>query len=270
MLNVLLLPFMQYALLIGIIISLSAGLLSPFLVLNHHGMIAHGIAHTTFTGVVLGLLFFDEPLWIALPFAVLISVLIEYISDKVHLQGDVAIGIVSSIAFAIGLIIVNTSASFNVSIESLLVGNIFILRDTDMWISVLILGLITFFILKYYRNLLLITYDSEYATFLKLRVQVMKYILAILTALLIVIGVRSIGVLLISALIIFPSAISSRVSKTFKWTVVLSVIIAVIASVLGILIAHPLNTPASAMIVMVYSVLFLSSVIFAKMRGSLS
>lgn len=270
MISMLQLPFIQYALLIGIIISLSAGLLSPFLVLNHHAMIAHGIAHTTFTGVVLGLLLLNEPLWIALPFAVFISVLIEYISEKVHLHGDVAIGIVSSIAFAVGLIIVNTSRSFNVSIESLLVGNIFIRRPSDLWISILILIFTYAFVFKFYKQLLLITYDSTYATFLKLPVRRMKYILAILTALLIVIGVRSIGVLLISALIIFPATISSRMTKTFKWTTILSVLVAVIASITGILIAHPLNTPASAMIVMVYTLLFLFSIFYTKKKGVIS
>jgi zinc transport system permease protein len=268
MLSVLSLPFMQQALLLGVIISLGAGLLSPFLVLNQHGMIAHGIAHSTFTGVVLGLLLFNDPLWIALPFAVLISLSIEYLSDKVKLHGDVSIGIVSSIAFAIGLIILNTTNSIQVSVESLLVGNIFISRPSDMWLSIIIVILIALFIYIFYKQLLIMTYDIVYATFLNLRVKLIKYLLAILTALLIVVGVRAIGVLLISALIIFPSAISSKISLTFKWTVILSMLLAVFASLFGILLAHPLNTPASAMIVVVYAVLFIISTIYSRLRGA--
>lgn len=268
MLSVLSLPFMQQALLLGVMISLGAGLLSPFLVLNQHGMIAHGIAHSSFTGVVIGLLLFNDPLWIALPFAVLISVSIEYLSDKVKIHGDVSIGIVSSIAFAIGLILLNTSASIHVSVESLLVGNMFISRNSDMWLSFVILIFIALFIIIFYKQLLIITYDILYARFLKLRVRLIKYLLAVFTALLIVVGVRAIGVLLISALIIFPSAISSRVSLTFKWTVILSILFAVFASVAGILLAHPLNVPASAMIVVVYTVMFIGSAFYAQIRGS--
>ena len=268
MFSVLSLPFMQQALLLGMVISLGAGILSPFLVLNQHGMIAHGIAHTTFTGVVIGLLLFNDPLWVAIPFAVFISLSIEYLTNNVKLHGDVSIGIVSSIAFAIGLIILNTTSSIQVSVESLLVGNIFIARSSDMWLSIIIVLLIALFIYTFYKKLLIMTYDIVYARFLNIRVHLIKYTLAVLTALLIVVGVRAIGVLLISALIIFPSAISSKLSLTFKWTIILSIILAVVSSLLGILLAHPLNTPASAMIVVVYAGLFLVSALYERVKGT--
>ncbi|MGB0345193.1 MAG: metal ABC transporter permease, partial [Acholeplasmataceae bacterium] len=138
--------FLQNALLIGVILSISASLISPFLVLNQQGMIAHGLSHVSFTGFVIGLLFFDQPLWLAIPFVVASSVLIQYLSTKIKLQGDVSIGIVSSVAFAIGLILVKTSANFNVSIESLLVGNIFTLRGGDIFLSLIILLFIGIFV----------------------------------------------------------------------------------------------------------------------------
>ncbi len=256
--------FLQQALLIGVILSISAALLSPFLVLNQQGMIAHGLSHVSFTGFVLGLLFFDQPLIIAVPFVVLSSILIQYLTTKVKLQGDVSIGIVSSVAFALGLILVKTSSSFNVSVESLLVGNIFTLRAGDLFLSFVILLSITGFIWRYYQKLFLMTYDENYAIFLKIKVSFIRYLLAIFTSLFIVIGVRSIGVLLITSLIIFPAAIASKMSTTFKKTFILGIVIAVTASLLGILIAHPLNIPASASIVVVYTLIFMFSFFIKK------
>jgi zinc transport system permease protein len=259
--------FLQNALLIGVILSISASLISPFLVLNQQGMIAHGLSHVSFTGFVIGLLFFDQPLWLAIPFVVASSVLIQYLSTKIKLQGDVSIGIVSSVAFAIGLILVKTSANFNVSIESLLVGNIFTLREGDIFLSLIILLFIGIFVKVMYQKLFLMTYDENYALFLKVNVTLIRYILAILTSLFIVIGVRSIGVLLITSLIIFPAAIASKISHTFKYTLLLGVIIATLSAIIGILISHPLNIPASASIILIYTIFFILS--FAFKRGGI-
>ena len=261
--------FLQQALLIGVILSISAALLSPFLVLNQQGMIAHGLSHVSFTGFVLGLLFLDQPLWIAVPFVVSSSILIQYLTTKVKLQGDVSIGIVTSIAFAIGLILIKTSSSFNVSVESLLVGNIFTLRAGDLFLSFVILLSVIIFIWRYYQKLFLMTYDQNYAVFLKVNVTFIRYLLAIFTSLFIVIGVRSIGVLLITSLIIFPAAIASKISTTFKHTFLLGIMIAVISSLFGILFAHPLDIPASASIVMMYTLLFIIS-FFIKKGGQTS
>jgi zinc transport system permease protein len=256
--------FLQEALLIGIILSLSAALLSPFLVLNHQGMIAHGLSHVSFTGYVVGILLLDQPLFIAIPFSILASMFIQWLISKVSIEGDVAIGIVSSFALALGLIIVKLSPRFNISIESLLVGNIFTLRPGDIWISLVILFVISLFIFKFYKPLFLITYDENYAKFLRIDVIKLRYVLSILTALFIVIGVRSIGVLLITALIIFPASTAIRFSHTFKKTFIYGLLIALISTFLGITLAHPLNVPASAMIVMIYGIIF--SISFIKLK----
>lgn len=265
MLDFLTFGFLQEALLIGVILSLSASLLSPFLVLNQQGMIAHGLSHVSFTGFIIGILFVDQPLLIAIPFAILASIFIQFLTSKINIQGDVAIGMVSSFAFALGLILVKTSSDFNVSIESLLVGNIFTLRSYDILLSSIMLVLIALFIKFFYRSLFMITYDENYAKFLKVPVSYLRYALAILTALFIVIGVRSIGILLITAFIIFPAATASKFAHTFKRTFIYGIIIALIASFFGIIIAHPLNVPASAMIVMIYTFMFLLS--FLRFKG---
>jgi zinc transport system permease protein len=249
--------FIQQALVIGVALALSAALLSPFLVLNQQAMIADGLAHVSFAGIILGILLSGEALWIAIPFVMLASLLIKYLSTTKTINGDAAIGLVSSISFAIGLIIVKKGQGFNISIESMLVGNMFTATTTEMMLSLLITLLIGLFVLNFYRKLFTMTYDLNYAKFSKIKVQLLGYMLSGLTAFFIVIGVRTIGTLLISALVVFPSVISSQMTKSFKNTLLLGVLSSVFIVVAGIFVAHPLEIPVGSTIVVLYTLVFL-------------
>src|SRR3989339_735011 len=249
--------FIQNALIIGIALALSAALLSPFLVLNQQAMIADGLAHVSFAGIILGILLSGEALWIAIPFVMLASLLIKYLSTTKTINGDAAIGLVSSISFAIGLIIVKKSQGFNISIESMLVGNMFTATRSEMILSLLILLFITLFVLFFYRKLFMMTYDLNYAKFSKINVSLLGYLLSALTAFFIVVGVRTIGTLLISALVVFPSVISSQVTKSFKNTLIIGVGSSLIIVVMGIFVAHPLEIPVGSTIVVIYTIVFL-------------
>lgn len=249
--------FIQQALIIGIALALSAALLSPFLVLNQQAMIADGLAHVSFAGIILGIVLSGEPLYIAIPFVMLASLLIKYLSTTKTINGDAAIGLVSSISFAIGLIIVKKGQGFNISIESMLVGNIFTATRAEMYLSLIIMLLIGTFVLIFYRKLFLMTYDANYAKFSKINVQLLGYILSALTAFFIVIGVRTIGTLLISALVVFPSVISSQLSKSFKNTLLIGVLSSLVIVILGIFVAHPLEIPVGSTIVVIYALVLL-------------
>jgi len=254
--------FIQNALLIGVALALSASLISPFLVLNQQAMISDGLAHVSFAGIILGILLSQEPLYIAMPFVMLASLLIKYLSTSKTINGDAAIGLVSSVSFAIGLILVKKGTGFSISIESMLVGNMFTATTQDMVLSFLITGLILAFILLSYRKLFLMTYDENYAKFSHVNVKLYGYLLAALTAFFIVIGVRTIGTLLISALVIFPSVISSQLTKSFKNTLLFGVISSVVIVILGIFVAHPLEIPVGSTIVVIYALMLLSILLF--------
>jgi zinc transport system permease protein len=253
--------FIQSAFLIGIALSLAAALLSPFLVLNQQAMIADGLAHVSFAGVILSVLLINEPFYIAIPFVMLASLLIKYLATTKTINGDAAIGLVSSISFAIGLIIVKKSSGFNVSIEGMLVGNIFTATYTDLIFTLVVTLLVIIFIFSFYRKLLLITYDENYARFKKINVQLISYLLALVTAFFIVIGVRTIGTLLISALVVFPSVISSQWTKSFKNTLILGVISSFVVVTLGIFVAHPLEIPVGSTIVLLYAIILSLSLV---------
>jgi zinc transport system permease protein len=261
MLNLLQYDFFRDAIFIGITLALSAALLSPFLVLNQQAMISDGLAHVSFAGIILGVILSSEPLWIALPFVMLASLLIKYLSTSKAINGDAAIGLVSSLSFAIGLILVKKSPGFSISIESMLVGNIFTASSMELILSVVITLMITLFIIFFYRPLLLMTYDENYAKFSKVRVQLLGYVLSGLTAFFIVIGVRTIGTLLISALVVFPSIISSQWTKSFKNTLLIGLASSLLITIFGIFIAHPLEIPVGSTIVVVYTIILLGSIL---------
>lgn len=259
MLELLQYAFGQQALAIGIALAVAAALLSPFLVLNHQAMIGDGLAHISFAGIVIGILLGGEPLYIAIPFVMVSSLIIKYLATKKNINGDAAIGLVSATAFALGLILVKKGQGFNISIESMLIGNIFTATRAELFLSIAVMVLSALFVFINYRSLLLITYDSDYARFSKIKVTLLNYSLAALTALFIVIGVRTIGVLLISALTIFPSVFASLWSRSFKNTIAIGVIASLIVVMLGIFIAHPLGLPVGATIVLVYAAALLVS-----------
>ena len=258
--------FFIKALLIGITLAVSAALLSPFLVLNHQAMIADGLAHVSFTGLALGILFINEPLLISIPFVMIASLLIKYLSSKMN--GDAAIGLVSAFAFAVGLIIIKKSNGFNYSLESLISGNIFTSSTQLVILSLISMVLIFLFLLLFYRKLFLMTYDYEYAKFSGIKVQLLGYILSALTAFFIAVGVRTIGVLLISAFVIFPSVISSQFTKSFMYTLLFGLLSSIVVTILGIFIAHPFGIPAGSTIVIVYTVLLVAIIAFKQIiRG---
>jgi zinc transport system permease protein len=224
-------------------------------------MIADGLAHVSFAGVILSVLLTNEPFYIAIPFVMLASLLIKYLATTKTINGDAAIGLVSSVSFAIGLIIVKKSSGFNVSIEGMLVGNIFTATRQDLILTILVTLIVITFILLSYRKLFLITYDDNYAKFKKVNVMVYSYLLALITSFFIVVGVRTIGTLLISALVVFPSVISSQWTKSFKNTLLLGLISSLVIVTLGIFIAHPLEIPVGSTIVILYAIILSISLI---------
>jgi ABC-type Mn2+/Zn2+ transport system permease subunit len=258
--------YAQNAILIGLVIGTSAALLSPYLVLSQQALIADGLAHVAFTGIILGIIFSSQPFYIALPFVVIASIIVKYLSLKKLISGDATIGVVSAVAFAIGLIVISQSSGFNRVIEGLLVGNIFTVTTTEIILALIVAVVIFGFVFINYDALLLLTYDEEYAKFSKIRTNLLNYGLSVLSALLVVIGVRTIGTLLISAMVIFPSLIASQLGKSYRSLLVIGVISAAFTSFAGIILAHLLSTPAGSTIIVLYAIELAITIIIKSYR----
>lgn len=261
-------PFMIYALLLGIALAISAACLSPFLVFSNQAMIADGMSHIAFTGVILGFLLSEQSLYFALPFVVVASFAITYISSKPGINSDTAIGVVSAVSLAIGLIVATVGDGFNRSIESLLVGSILTVSTTEMISTVILALLVVIFVCVNYRSLLSMTFDETYARFRKVKVTLLRYTLTAATAIFVVLGVRSAGTLLISAFVIFPSISAVQLSKSFKQTLIFGIIFAVIGMFVGIVASYHLNFPTGSTIVLAYTAILFICYGYKRIRGN--
>ena len=262
--------FVLYALIISGLIAASAALLSPFLVLNEQALIADGLAHVGFTGIIIGLLLVNEPLLISIPFVIIFSILVKYLSQNKNINGDAALGLLAAISLAIGLIIIHKSTGFNRSIETMLVGNLWTVSLTEIFFALATFILILLFVIFNYQKLVLLTFDYKYAKFKKTKTNILSYSLAVLTAILITIGVKTIGTLLISSFVIFPALIGMQFKKGFKPTLIYGLISSIIGVFFGIYFADLIDIPAGSSIVLVYTlILFIFMFIKSFTKGRL-
>ncbi len=261
--NLLAYAFMQRAFLAGFFISVTCAILGVFLVLRRDAMVGHGLAHVTFGGVALGLLLFVAPILVALVVAVFSALGILKLKERAGLYGDTAIGIVSSLGMALGIILVSLAGSFNVDLFGFLFGNILGIESTEVWISLILALAVLIVVALFYQEFVFLTFDAESARVSGVRVRRLDALLAILTAVTVVLGMKVVGILLVSALLIIPAAAALQVARSFKEALVLSGVLAGSAAVLGLVAAYYLDWPASGTIVSVSGILFL---IFFRLR----
>lgn len=259
--------FVLSGLLIATLIASSAALISPFLVLNEQALIADGLAHVGFTGIVIGLLFSNQPLFISIPIVVVFSVLIKYLSQSQKINGDAALGLLSAIALAIGLVVIHKSSGFDSSIETMLVGSLWTVTNMEIILAAIAFVLILLFVVFNYQKLLLLTFDYKYAKFKKAKTNLLSYALAVLTAIIITIGVKTIGTLLISSFVIFPALIGMQFKKGFKYTLVSGFIASILGVFLGIFIADFIDIPAGSSIVLVYAFILFTFMSISKISS---
>lgn len=255
------------AILIVLSVSISAALLSPFMVLNEQSLIADGLAHMSFTGIILGVLLASQPFIIAIPFAIMGALIVTFLQRKEKLSGDAALGLVSAVLVAIGLIIIRKTEGFPMSVESILIGNMWTAKPFEIIFSIGIMVVIIAFISYFYKKLVLLTYDTEYAKFKKYPILLLQASLASLTALFTVIGVKSIGALLISALLIFPTATANLFVKSFKQSLFAGIILSILTVLSGFVVSHLLDIPTAATIIVIYAVIYISIAIFKNITG---
>ena len=157
----LLLDILKNGIFIVIFLGLTASILSPFIVLNEQSLIADGLSHVSFTALAIGLFFFDDPYFLAIPIAAAASILVKWISTKTKIQGDAALGMVSSVGFSIGLIVIRFSNS-NIDLESLISGNLWLRTTSDVYLALAVFMLVCEFILVNYCEMFSFTYECSY------------------------------------------------------------------------------------------------------------
>jgi zinc transport system permease protein len=227
--------FLQRALLAGIFVALACALLGVFLILRRDAMIGHGLAHVTFAGVALGLFLKIIPLAVALVIAVLAALGIMKLKEKAGIYGDTAIAIFSSAGLALGILLATLARSFNVDLFSYLFGDILAIEASEVWLSVGLAAVVVFIVILYYHRFMYMTFDREAAKASGVKVGRLDILLTILTAVTIVLGMKVVGILLVSALVVIPAAAGLQIAGNFKQAIIFSSLISFVSVLLGIL-----------------------------------
>lgn len=256
--------FVRNAMVAGLLISLCAGLLGVMLVLKRYSMIGDGLSHVAFGAMAVAAVAGLAPMTVALPITVLAAVVLLWANEKGIIKGDAAIAILSAGAMAIGYLLLNIfpssdTGSISGDVCSSLFGStsMMTLTGADVWLCVgLSVAVIAFFALCYHR-IFAITFDSTFATSAGVRTSAYNLIISIVSGVVIVLAMKLVGALLISALIIFPSLSSMRVFGNFKAVVLSSAVIAVVGSGIGLLLSLLYSIPTGATVVAVHLVIFL-------------
>lgn len=244
------LSFMVRALVVGVLVALCSSLLGVSLVLKRYSMIGDGLSHVGFGALAAAAAMNAAPLKVAIPVVVITAFLLLRVNENGKLKGDSAITLVSASALALGVLIVSVSAS-NIDLNSYMFGSIYAVSQSDMYLSIALSAGILILYLLFYNKIFAVTFDENFARATGAHASVYNMVMACLTAVTIVIGMRLVGSLLISSLILFPPLTAMRVCKTFRRVVVLSAVLGVACVTAGILLSFLLDVPASACIVLV-------------------
>jgi len=249
-------PFMQRAIIGGIFISLCASLLGVSLVLKRYSMIGDGLSHVGFGAVVIASALGFAPLAVAIPVVVISAFLLLRLGESSEIKGDAAVALVSTGALAVGVTASSLSGGMNQDFNSYMFGTILGLSESDVILSIAIsIPVLVLFVL-FYNKIFAVTFDENFSKATGVKVNIYNALVAVLTALIIVLGMRLMGALLISSLVIFPSLTSMRVCKTFKSVVICSGVVSVICFLLGICSSVLFNLPTGASIVIANIVAF--------------
>ncbi|WP_314696003.1 metal ABC transporter permease [Mogibacterium timidum] len=262
--------FVVYALIVGVSIALCAAMVGVTLVLKRYSFIGDGLSHVAFGAMTIGtILHISSNLYITLPVTVLAAVILLRSNRNSKVMGDAKLAILSVVSLAFGYLLMNvfsTSANVSGDVCTTLFGSTSILtltsQDVVLCLTISVLVIIAFIFL--YNRLFAVTFDEEYTKATGTKTDTYNLIIAIIIAVIIVLGMNLVGSLLISALIIFPALSAMCVFGSFKSVTICSVVISIVAALTGMFISILGGTPVGATIVTVDAAMYLVFIIIGK------
>jgi zinc transport system permease protein len=248
--------FMNRALFVGILVALCAALLGVTLVLKRYSMIGDGLSHVGFGALSLAMALNVAPLWVAVPVVILAAFLLLRLSERSRIKGDAAIALFSSTSLAAGVLITSLTSGLNMDVYSFMFGSVLAMTQEDVVLCTALSAAVLVIFVLFYHRIFAVTFDETFARATGTKTKLYNTLIALLTAVTIVVGMRIMGTLLISSLIIFPALTSMRVCKSFKAVVLLSAAVSVVCFFTGITASFLLSVPAGASVVAVNAVFF--------------
>ena len=266
MIEIFRLEFMQNAFMAGTMLSLVLAVVSFFVVLRRLSFISVGVAHSAFGGVALGALLGISPTLTAIGFAVVVSNAIGYIGNQGKLSTDTAIGIFFSLAMALGVIFIGMSDQYNVDLFGYLFGNILAITRTDLVIIAVLGGLVLASMMLFFKELLFVAYDREVAFVSGMPVAFLDHFFLTILALAVVISIKIIGIVLVSALLVIPGAAAAQITRRYVAMIAAAIVIALISTIGGLLISYYADLASGATIVILASAIFFITFAVSQIR----
>lgn len=250
-------PFVRYALIVGVLISLCSSLLGVTLVLKRFSFIGDGLSHVAFGAIaVASVMNLSNNMIFVLPVTIICAVLLLKTGQNAKIKGDAAIAMISVGSLGIGYLLMNifsTSSNLSGDVCSTLFGStsILTLSKTDVWLCIGLSTVVVAMFIIFYNKIFSVTFDENFATAIGIKAEVYNLIIAVIIAVIIVLAMNLVGSLLISALVIFPALSAMRVFKSFKSVTVCSACLSVACSLIGLVISILASTPVGSTVVAV-------------------
>lgn len=260
--------FITRALIVGLLVSLCAALLGVSLVLKRYSMIGDGLSHVSFGALAIAGALNMAPLAVSIPIVIAAAFFLLRLTENSHINGDAAIAVFSSSALAIGIVVTGLTTGMNADVCNYMFGSILAMSDTDVRISIVLSIIVLLMFLLFYNKIFAITFDSTFSQATGVKVGAYNMTIAILTAVTIVLGMRIMGALLISSLIIFPALSAMRVCRFFKGVIICSAIISVVCFTIGLIMSYSFEIAVGAGVVLVNLSVYIIFSLIAKIRSS--
>ena len=249
-------PFLVRALIVGLLVALCASLLGVSLVLKRFSMIGDGLSHVGFGALAIAAAANIAPLYLAIPVCIAASFLLLRMSESTRIKGDAAIAMLSAGSLAIGVMVVSMTTGMNTDVYNYMFGSILSLSQGDAVLSAVLSAVVLVLFVLFYPRLFAVTFDESFARATGIPTRAYNAALATLSSITVVLGMRMMGALLISSLVIFPVLTAMRVGKRYLSVTILSAIVAIVGFFLGMVISFVYETPSGASVVCVNIVLF--------------
>ena len=249
-------PFMMRAIVVGVLVALCSSLLGVSLVLKRYSMIGDGLSHVGFGALAIATATNWAPLTVSIPLVLAAAFFLLRLSEDSRIKGDSAIALISTGSLAIGVMVISMTSGMNIDVYNYMFGSILAINSTDVILSVILSSVVLVLYLFFYSRIFAVTFDESFAKATGINAGMYNMLIALLTAVTIVLWMRLVGALLISSLIVFPAITSMRLFKSFRSVVISSAVISVVTFLTGIMASYIYATPAGASVVTFNIILF--------------
>jgi zinc transport system permease protein len=266
MLEALQFEFIQNAIIAGILVSIAAGIIGSLIVVNRMVFLAGGIAHTSYGGIGLAV-YFSFPIFLgASIFSVMAALLMAFVTLNQRDKIDVFIGLIWAVGMAIGIILVDITPGYNVDLMSYLFGSILAVTNEDIIYMGILLAITIIIVTLFYREILAVSYDSSYAVLRGINVKFFYTLILVLSALVIVIAIKVVGLILVIALLTIPVYMASSLSNSLAIMMIISGLLASIFTLIGLVVSYNYDITSGASIILTCAVALILFIIGKKLR----